>query len=130
MQKAITLNTCRTVRKFWHNSGQEVLVREIELFWEQLNCCGVRKVDDDDDDDDEIRLLGTTVVQGNGVVGRPDLARAASDSFLDQGIEKKFCRLFFLCVYEGISPPAAPPHRLPVNCSLIQILFTLCHCSH
>jgi hypothetical protein len=42
MQTAITLNTCRTVRKFWHNGGQEVLVREIELFWEQLNCCGVR----------------------------------------------------------------------------------------
>jgi hypothetical protein len=71
-----------------------------ELLWSE------RKVDDDDD---EIRLLGTTVVQGNGVVGRPDLARAASDSFLDQGIEKKFCRLFLcVCVYEGISPPATP----------------------
>jgi hypothetical protein len=46
MQKAVTLNKSRTVRKFWQNSEQEVLVSETELFREQLNCCEVRHVDD------------------------------------------------------------------------------------
>ena len=52
MLKAVALNTCRTVRKFlaeeWiGNAGH----RDRTFFWEQLNCCEVRKVDDDHKDE-------------------------------------------------------------------------------
>jgi hypothetical protein len=33
------------------------------LFWEQLNCCEARKVDDDDDNDDGISISALVLAQ-------------------------------------------------------------------
>ena len=48
LQTAVILNTCRTVRKFWQNTEQEVLSQSEPSFFEnQLNNCEVRNVGDD-----------------------------------------------------------------------------------